>query len=173
MNGAGSNRGYGRPTLRIGAHIAALLAMLGGTDASALDCLVSATGVAFGVYDVALATPTDSVGSLTVRCVYQDGGATRVSYTVALSTGNSGTYAQRQMRSGTSTLNYNLFDSATYARMWGNGTAGSALMSGSLIVNRGNFATNEAVHPIYGRIPAQQSADSGTYSDQVLVTLTF
>jgi len=173
MNGFGVHRGCGRPTLRVAVRIVAVLAMLGGADAHALDCLVSATGVAFGVYDAALPTPTDSVGNLTVRCVHQGGGATRASYTVALSTGASGTYAQRQMRSGTSTLSYNLFDSATHARMWGDGTAGSALLSGSLLVNRGNFATNEAVHPIYGRIPAQQSAESGAYSDQILVTLTF
>jgi spore coat protein U-like protein len=42
-----------------------------------------------------------------------------------------------------------------------------------LLVNPGNFVVNEAAHPIYGRVPAQQSADSGIYADQILVTLTF
>jgi spore coat protein U-like protein len=151
----------------------AAVALLGCADARALDCLVSVTGVAFGVYDAVLTTPTDATGSLAVRCTHQGGGATRANYTVELSAGGSGTYAQRRMRSGASLLAYNLFDSATYTRVWGNGTGGSGLVAGSLLVNPGNYVINEAIHPIYGRIPAQQAVDSGAYSDTILVTLTF
>jgi len=151
----------------------AALALCVCLDARALDCTVSATGVAFGVYEAASAAPTDSTGNVTVRCVHLGGGAARTGYSIALSSGGSGTYAQRQMRAGTSFLNYNLFDDATRLRVWGNGTAGSALVTGSLVVNPGRFATNEASYPIYGRIPAQQAADTGTYSDTILVTLTF
>lgn len=151
----------------------AAVALFGCADARALDCLVSVTGVAFGVYDAALTAPTDATGSLVVRCTHQGGGATRANYTAGLSAGSSGTYAQRRMRSGTSVLGYNLFDSATYSRVWGNGTGGSALVAGSLLVNPGNYVINEAIHPIYGRIPAQQSVDTGAYSDTILVTLTF
>lgn len=157
---------------RIGASLAAF-ALLACVEARAVDCLVSATGVAFGVYDTALTTPTDSTGNLTVRCTHQGGGATRVTYTVELSTGSSGTFAQRQMRSGTAVLRYNLFDSATYARVWGNGTGGSGLVAGSFVVNPGRFTVNEFLHPIYGRIPAQQAVDTGSYTDTILVTLTF
>lgn len=151
----------------------ATLALCAGLDARALDCTVSATGVAFGVYDAAASAPADSTGRITVRCVHLGGGAARTGYSIALSPGASGSYAQRQMRSGTSSLNYNLFDDATRLRVWGNGTAGSAMVTGSLVVNPGRFATNEASYPIYGRIPAQQAADTGTYSDTILVTLTF
>ena len=149
------------------------LALLACGGAQALDCTVSATGVAFGVYDAVLAAPTDSTGNVTVRCTHLGGGAVKTSYTLALSTGNSGSYGQRQLRSGPSVLGYNLFDSATYLQVWGNGTGGSSLVGGTLLVNPGNFAINEATHPIYGRIPAQQAADSGTYNDTILVTLTF
>jgi spore coat protein U-like protein len=173
MNGGSVHTRHGRlghGTLRAGLATVALLA---GSGAGAADCAVSTTGVAFGVYDALLATPTDAVGNLTVLCTHQGGGATRVTYTVDLSTGSSGTFAQRQMRSGTAVLRYNLFDSATYARVWGNGTGGSGRVGGSLVVNPGNFAINELRHPIYGRIPAQQAADTGSYSDTILVTLTF
>jgi spore coat protein U-like protein len=40
-------------------------------------------------------------------------------------------------------------------------------------VNPGNFQQNVMDHPIFGRIPAQQAVDTGTYSDTILVTLTF
>lgn len=150
-----------------------LLALLTSPAAQALDCSVSMTGVAFGVYDSVGTAPTDSTGNLTVRCVHTGGGAVRANYTVTLSTGSSGTYARRQLRSGTATLNYNLFDDATRTRVWGNGTGGSAIISGSLLVNPGNYVVNEMLHPIYGRIPAQQAADTGTYGDTIVVTLTF
>jgi spore coat protein U-like protein len=166
-----SGRGPGRHGVsRAGLAALALCACL---DAQALDCTISATGVAFGVYDAASTAPTDSAGDVTVRCTHLGGGAVKTNYSVALSTGGSGTYAQRRMSSGASFLSYNLFDDATRLRVWGNGTGGSTLATGSLLVNPGNYAVNEISHPIYGRIPAQQAADTGTYSDTILVTLTF
>jgi spore coat protein U-like protein len=171
-----SHARHSRPGTRspgpIGASLAAV-ALLACADARAADCLVTTTGVAFGVYDPVLTTPTDSTGNLTVRCTHEGRSATRLTYTVELSTGSSGSYAQRQMRSGSAVLRYNLFDSATYARVWGNGTGGSGLVAGTLVVNPGHFVVNEFRHPIYGRIPAQQAVDSGSYSDTILVTLTF
>lgn len=149
------------------------LALLAGTPARAVDCSVAVTGVAFGVYDVALTAPTDATGNLTVRCTHEGRAATRANYTVELSTGGSGSYAQRQMRSGTDVLAYNLFDSATYTRVWGNGTGGTGRVAGSLLVNPGHFELNQIVHPIYGRIPAQQAVGTGSYSDTILVTLEF
>ena len=142
-------------------------------DAQALDCAVSATGVAFGLYDAASTAPTDSVGNVSLRCTHVGGGAVKTNYSITLSAGSSGAYAQRRMRAGTSLLNYNLFTDATRLQVWGNGTGGSTLVAGSLLVNPGNFAVNEVSHPIYGRIPPQQAADTGSYSDTILVTLTF
>lgn len=151
----------------------AALAVLASGSAHALDCTFFTSGVAFGVYDGTLATPTDSTGNATLRCTHVGGGAVKTSYTIALSRGASGSFVQRQLRAGNSALNYNLFTDATRTRVWGDGSAGSAIVAGTLLVNPGNFVINEAVHPIYGRIPAQQSADSGIYADQILVTLTF
>lgn len=153
--------------------VLAALALTAAGSASALDCTFFTSGVAFGVYDGTLPSPTDSTGNVTLRCTHLGGGATKTSYTIALSTGSSGTFAQRRLRAGPSVLDYNLFNDATRTRAWGDGTQGSALVGGSLLVNPGNYVINEAVHTIYGRIPAQQSADSGSYSDQILVTVTF
>lgn len=151
----------------------ATLMLLASVETQAVDCTISTTGVAFGVYDAALPGPTDATGDLRVRCTHVAGGAARTSYTIALSAGNSGNFTQRRLRAGTAVLNYNLFDSATRTRIWGNGTGGSVLVSGSLLVNPGKFSVNELAHPIYGRIPARQSADTGSYSDTIMVTLTF
>jgi spore coat protein U-like protein len=151
----------------------AAIALLAGAPANALDCTFFTSGVAFGVYDGTLAAPSDSTGSATLRCTHTGGRALKTSYTIALSAGNSGSFVARQLRAGAAALNYNLFTDATRTQVWGDGTRGSGIVAGTLLVNPGNFTINESVHSIYGRIPAQQSADSGAYSDQILVTLTF
>ncbi len=131
----------------------AALALLACTEARALDCFAT--------------------GNVQVRCIHIGGGAVRANYTVDLSQGSSGNFAQRTMRFGNSELLYNLFNSATYTQIWGNGTGGSVRVAYSLLVNPGNFQVNIMDHPIYGRIPAQQPVDTGLYSDTILVTLTF
>lgn len=152
----------------------AFLALLACTDARAVaDCTISTAGVAFGNYDPLDTTSTDATGNLTVLCTHVSGGATRVNYSVALSAGSSGNYTQRWMRSGTSILNYNLFDSAARTRVWGSGTGGTTRVTGSLLVNPGANRIREASHPIYGRIPAMQAVATGNYTDTILVTLTF
>lgn len=156
-----------------GAALAAL-AVLAACGARAADCVVSTQGVAFGVYDPTLATSNDSTGNVTVTCSYVSGGGTQVAYSIALSPGASGTYVQRQLRAGPAVLNYNLFDSATRTRVWGNGAAGTGVVSGSVTVGPGQGnSSRQQTYPIYGRIPAQQNAGIGNYSDAILVTLTF
>ena len=139
-----------------------------------VDCSVTATGVAFGVYDPALTSPTDSVGNVLVRCVYLFGGAEQVNYTVSLSTGTSGTYASRWLRAGTPVLRYNLFVDPSRLQVWGNGSAGTFVAAGSHTVGPGvGNGSRETLHPIYGRIPAQQDALPGSYSDAIFLTLSF
>jgi spore coat protein U-like protein len=157
-----------------GAIALSLVALLAAGETAAVDCSVSTAGVAFGTYDPTALTPNDSTGALTVTCSHDTGGGRRVNYTVALSTGSSGNYVQRELRAGTAILGYNLFDSATRTRVWGNGLAGTGIASGSLTVGPGvGNRVRQASHPIYGRIPAQQSAATGDYTDTIVVTLTF
>jgi spore coat protein U-like protein len=150
-----------------------LLGAQGATAAS--DCSVTATGVAFGVYDPSLATADDSTGSVVVTCIYTGpGGSDTANYTVTLSTGTSGSYAPRKLAAGASRLDYNLFRDAARTQVWGNASAGTAIITGSLKVGPGaGNATRSATHVVYGRIPQLQDADTGNYTDSILVTLTF
>ena len=142
---------------------------------AASDCSVTASGVAFGTYDPSIATPDDSTGSVVVTCTYTGpGGVDTANYTVTLSTGTSGSYAPRVLAAGTSQLDYNLFRDAARTQVWGNASAGTTIITGSLKVGpgRGN-GTRTATHVVYGRIPQLQDADTGDYTDSILVTLTF
>lgn len=159
------------------ALIAALacLALLAPLRAhAAADCNVTVTGVAFGLYDPTIATPDDSTGTVTVICNYTGGGASGITYSVAFSRGNSGSYAQRQMRAGTQSLNYNLFGDSARSVVLGDGTGGTSILSGSFTVGPGvGNGTRTGTHTVYGRVPASQPVDPGSYSDPIVVTLTF
>lgn len=149
--------------------------LLGALEArAAADCTVSAVGVNFGVYDPYLTTPDDSVGEITVTCTHLSGPAIEVRYTVTLSTGSGGGYAPRRLRSGPALLGYNLWSDPARSSIWGNGTAGTVIVSGALRVGPGQGnGVRSAVHSIYGRIPALQDAAEGDYVDSIVATLTY
>ena len=83
--------------------IASLVMLVRAPKAEAA-CTLSATAVAFGPYDVFQAVPTHSTGTITYRCDNNDRGIR-----IAISTGTSGTFANRALKNGTENLLYNLF----------------------------------------------------------------
>jgi spore coat protein U-like protein len=148
--------------------------LLAGRVHAAADCNVTAGGVAFGAYDPLATTPDDSTGTVTVTCVNTGPANTRVDFSVALSTGVSGAYSQRYMKSGTPRLNYNLYRDAARTIVWGNGSSGTSSIAGTLTVGPGaGNGTKSATYTVYGRAPALQDATPGAYSDSIVITLTY
>lgn len=92
------------------------------------------------------------------------------SWTVALNTGNSSSFAPRLLGSGGSHLTYNLYTSAAYSSVWGDGSGTTTLVSDqrTLIVG-----SNISSYTVYGRIPAGQDAAAGTYLDTIVVTVNY
>jgi spore coat protein U-like protein len=157
------------------AVFAFVLCSSGGHALAATDCSVTAVSLNFGVYDPALTSADDSVGSVTVTCRHVSGGADRINYTVAISNGLNGTSATtRAMAAGTKRLGYGVFRDAARTQAWGNGIGGTVVATGSMTVGPGNGNNNKTVvHSVYGRIPQLQDAAPGTYADTLQVTLTF
>jgi spore coat protein U-like protein len=119
------------------------------------SCDVSASAVSFGEVDVRRNTETR--GEVRVRC------DAPTSFALALSPGH-GDYSARRMRGPSGAeLEYNLYLDGAHRRVLGDGTAGTALLSGE--------DTKDFV--IYGLVPPQQPVRAGTYSDQLMVTFTF
>ena len=135
------------------------------------SCSVSATPVVFGTYDPISSSPTDSDGSVLFTCGGLVGGV--VTYDVALNKGmNSTTFSPRRMSSGANLLDYDLYTSSAHSSVWGDGTGGSQKISGSVTILVLGGTTRALV--VYGRIPGNQtSVWAGTYSDAVLVTVTY
>jgi spore coat protein U-like protein len=140
----------------------------------AADCSASATSVMFGIYDAAAAAPNDSTGTLTVTCTYTPSGDRSILYTVGLNSGNGTSAAVRWLASGNDRLYYNLFIDPARLLIWGDGTAGAQLASGSLKVGPGvGNGTRSEKFTVYGRMPARQDANAGDYRDTIVFTLTF
>lgn len=146
-----------------------------GTAHAVIDCSVTAVSVNFGNYDPALTSPDDSVGTVTVTCRHVSGGADRVNYTVTLSNGLLGTSAAtRAMAAGSGRLGYNVFTDPARSQVWGTGSGGTVIASGSAVVGPGvGNGTRTFTHTVYGRIPQLQDAPPGTYGDTMVLTLTF
>ena len=122
-------------------------------------CALNVTGVNFGSYDVFSNSALDTTGNIDVNC------PSGVGYSMALTAGG-GTHTQRVMNSGAHRLNYNLYTAANRAVVWGDATSGTARVNGTGI----GVSVN---HGVYGRIPALQNVHAGSYSDIIIVELTF
>ena len=155
--------------------VASISAALAPSFAGAYTCSVSVPALNFGNYDVFAASALQSATTLTLTCNRQDTDPRSTSglpYTIALSTGSSTTYAQRTLLSGSDALGYNLYKDSARTRVWGDGNGGSNLVSGTTS-KIGVGVAGTAQQTIYGKIPAQQNAAVGAYSDGIVVTVTF
>lgn len=141
-----------------------VVGMAAGTQpALAVTCAITSTGsVSFGSYNSLNGVPTDSVGNIVVDCDKEPKDAV-----ATISSGNSGTSLQRKMANGGSFLNYNLYTNSSRTTVWGNGSSGTG------VVTFGVKPQSHYVLPIYGRIPPLQNVPKGSYSDVLLVTITF
>jgi spore coat protein U-like protein len=115
--------------------------------------------VNFGSYDMFSNSALDTTGNIDVNC------PSGVGYSMALTAGG-GTHTQRVMNSGGHRLNYNLYTAANRAVVWGDATSGTVRVNGTGIGVNVN-------HGVYGRIPALQNVRTGSYSDIIIVELTF
>lgn len=150
----------------------AVLAAFAAPSALAASCTLTLSGMTFGSYDVLTPTALDSVSTLNVACTRTLFPSERVDYTLTASVGSGASYASRSMAQGAERLGYNLYRNTARTQIWGNGTGGSSVITGTHTLNNGNPNRNRN-HSIYGRIPALQNVAAGNYLDTLAVTLTF
>ena len=123
-------------------------------------CVVGTTAVSFGSYT---GTVISTSGAITVTCTNSTG------YTVSLNAGStSGGAVNARLMSGPSsaTLGYALYKDSGMTALWGDGTTGTATVTGT-----GGGSAQSL--PVYGQIPAAQYPTPGGYSDTVVATVTY
>ncbi len=128
------------------------------TATVASSCTVTATSLAFGNYTLA---QLDSSSTITATCT---NGTT---YTIGLDAGSfagATTSTRRMTGPSAAGLSYSLFSDSGRTTNWGN-------VAGSWVSGTGTGAAQ--VLTVFGRIPANQTALIGNYTDTVTVTVTF
>jgi spore coat protein U-like protein len=140
------------------------------------SCTATATGVAFGTYNPLSGPDLPATGNIHLSCTNGPlGGA--LAYSIALNQGlYSASFNPRQMDdAGGHRLNYNLYTSGTHATIWGDGTGGTGVVSGSVSIPFLLGGSGTADNTVYGLIPGgtQPTAYVGSYSDTITVTVTY
>ena len=125
------------------------------------DCTISATNVNFGTAS-GTTTALNATGAIAVRCTNGD------AWRVALDAGTSGQITARKMQrsGGGGTVGYGLYTSMAHSTVWGDGTAGTSMQTGT-------GSGNMDVLTLYGYVPAQATPLPGTYSDTITATIAF
>jgi len=67
------------------------------------------------------------------------------------------------------TLQYNLYKDSTYIDVWGDSDYANTFPYGTSLADTSNGS--EQRHPVYGRIPENQSVPTGAYADVVNVVV--
>ena len=141
-----------------------LLLGLAPGSAAAIGCRVTVVPFAFGNYIPGDTFPLDVTNNIDVRCQ-----GTAGFFLATLSTGASGSFAERHMLSGPSIMLYNFYINPARTIVWGDGTGGSL----PIVRIKPRPGRQDFALPVYGRIPPAQSVGSGTYSDDIIVTIVF
>ncbi len=124
------------------------------------SCSISANNLNFGTLSV-LTANSDASTTVSVTC------SNGVTYQVGLNGGLTGAVdpTQRKMASGPNQLTYGLYQDAGRLTPWGE-TLGIDTVSGT---GSGSAQTLS----VHGRVPAQTTPPAATYSDTVVVTITY
>ena len=125
------------------------------------DCTIRATNLDFGATPVT-SKALDATGSITARCTNGD------AWRIALSAGSSGNPAARRMQrsGGGGSIDYQLYTSAAHDMVWGDGTSGTTMETGT-------GTGNETAITVYGHVPVQTTPAPGSYSDTITATISF
>lgn len=139
--------------------VVAALAAQTAAAAGQTACTATVTPVSFGAYSPFLNTPLDSTGQVNVTCSEASG------YSVAMNAGVNagGNFANRRMSNGDTFLSYQLYTDSTRSTIWGDGSGGSMAVS----------QASPGISTVYARLPARQSVSAGTFTDTILVTITY
>ncbi len=144
---------------------ALLLAGLLFAQSGLAGCFVSVNGFDFGLYDVFDPLFRDTTSALSLSCQENKPQDVQVSFSSSSVTGG---IAERGMRGpGGDILRYNIFADSARTVLIGDGvTAGSPITVAKVSVHKPRQVV------IYGRIPAGQDVQVGSYSDSLMITVS-
>lgn len=132
----------------------------GGTVVNATiaaNCNVSASNLNFGSA-AQLTAAVNAASTVSVQCT------NTTPYSVALSGGGEANVSARKMASGANKISYQLYRDTARTLIWGNTTSDD--------VNGTGTGFGQPV-TVYGRVPPQTTPIAASYSDTIVVTVTY
>ena len=132
------------------------------------QCNISTTALNFGTTS-SLPSNVDSTATITAQC------NNSLPYSIGLGNGTNASGSQRRMRLGATTgyLNYGLYTDSARSSSWTTSTATTSCTGGANTCLLGTGTGSNQSITVYGRVPPQTVPAIGTFTDTVVVTITF
>lgn len=134
------------------------------------SCSVSAVNINFGTINPAFGAAQGFGNNISVTC-NSNGSAFDISYTLTFSSGSSGNISSRAMKNGSNSLGYNLYKDAAYSQILGSGSSGTYTFSKAYTLAKNSSQTDN--YTVYAKIPSVSSTLPLTYTDSIIVTLSY
>ena len=132
------------------------------------NATVSATTLNFGSTS-SLAANIDATATISVQAT------NTTPYSIGLGTGTNAAGSQRRVRKGatSSFLNYDLYTDSGRSQVWATSTSATSCTggAGTCVLATGTGASQNTT--VFGRVPTQAIPAAGTFTDTVVVTVTF
>lgn len=122
-------------------------------------CTVSATTQDFGAVSGLLRAAQDATSTVSLRCTY------RAPWQVGLGLGQNAAGTARRMTGPGGLIDYELYRDLGRTQRWG------TTLNVDTVTGTGTGATQSLT--VYGRVPAQTPRTAGTYTDTIVVTVTY
>lgn len=154
--------------LKTGALMAATATTNMSVSATVVNsCTISAGSMSFGSYDPVVtnaSTNLDQNATLTVTCTNQAATTITLGQGSNAAGGSTDAAPARRLANGTNYLSYALYQDASRNTVWGNTVGTSNAYTGT--------GSSSSVS-VYGRVTSAQNVPAGSYTDTVVVTITF
>lgn len=166
--------------LRLARLLCRLMLLLGSALASVpaqaqAACAVTGSGsVNFLTYNPASATATLASAVVTLTCTFTgSSGNQRIDWSMQLTNGNSNDCNARRLAGPNDVLSYNIYQNSVGGGVWGN-LACATFPSGRLTVGSGAGNNTRSVsNTLYGQIPTGQFVSAGTFTDLLVLTVSY
>lgn len=133
------------------------------------NCNVSTTALDFGSSPSTIALNIDSTATVKVQCT------NTTPYSIGLGNGLNVSGSQRRVRLAATSnyINYGLYTDAARSNAWVATSSTTSCTAGVSTCYLGTGSGSNQNITVYGRIPSQTAPVVGTFTDTVVVTVTF
>ena len=132
------------------------------------SCTMSVAGMNFGTTPAPIANNVTTTANITATCTYT------TPYSIGLDNGLYASGGQRRMKSTSGYfINYNLYVDSGYTEPWSAASSSTTCSNGAGTCELNTGTGSNQNITVYGLVAPQASPTVGSYSDTVVVTLTY